>query len=168
MTVAPASPLTVRRAEPGDWPALWSLFAATVAGGDTYVFAPDTPEADARRFLLGPGAACFVAERGGELIGAYVIRPNQPGLGAHVANAGYMVRPDAFGGGIGTAMGEHSLVEARAAGYRAMQFNAVVSTNTRAVALWERLGFRIIGTVPEAFRHARHGYVSLHIMHRAL
>ena len=168
MAVAPASPLTIRRAEPGDWPALWSLFAATVAGGDTYTFAPDTPEADARRFLLGPGAACFVAERAGEIVGAYVFRPNQPGLGAHVANAGYMVRPDAFGGGIGTAMGEHSLVEARAAGYRAMQFNAVVSTNTRAVALWERLGFRIIGTVPEAFRHAREGYVALHIMHRAL
>ena len=167
-TSSATSPLTIRRAAPGDWPALWSLFAATVAGGDTYAFAPDTPEADARRFLLGPGADCFVAERRGEVVGAYVIRPNLPGLGAHVANAGYMVRPGEFGGGIGTAMGEHSLAEARAAGYRAMQFNAVVSTNTRAVALWERLGFRIIGTVPEAFRHAREGYVALHIMYRAL
>jgi L-amino acid N-acyltransferase YncA len=162
------TPLTIRRAAPDDWPALWSIFSAVVAGGDTYTFAPDTPEANARRFLLGPGTDCFVAERGGEIVGTYVLRPNQPGLGAHVANAGYMVRPGEFGGGIGTAMGEHSLVEARAAGYRAMQFNAVVSTNTRAVALWERLGFRIIGTVPEAFRHAREGYVALHIMHRAL
>ena len=102
------------------------------------------------------------------IVGTYVIRPNQPGLGAHVANAGYMVRPDAFGRGTGSALGTHSLEEARAAGYRAMQFNAVVSTNTRAVALWERLGFRIIGTVPEGFRHAKLGFVDLHIMHRML
>jgi len=160
--------VSIRRAIPDDWPALWAIFSAVVAGGDTYTFEPGTPEADARRFLLGPGTDCFVAERGGEIVGTYVLRPNQPGLGAHVANAGYLVRPGEFGGGIGTAMGEHSLAEARAAGYRAMQFNAVVSTNTRAVALWERLGFRIIGTVPEAFRHAREGDVALHIMHRAL
>lgn len=158
----------VRRATAADWPAIWRIFSAVVGAGDTYTFAPDTSEAEARRLWLGDGFITCVAEREGDVVGTYVVKPNQPGLGAHVANAGYMVRPDAFGGGIGTALCEHSLAEAREAGYRAMQFNAVVSTNTRAVALWERFGFRIVGTVPEGFRHARLGYVDLHIMHRAL
>lgn len=163
-----ATPLTIRRATPDDWPGIWRIFAAVVGAGDTYTWPPDTSEAEARRLWMGEGFITCVAERGGEIVGTSVIKPNQPGLGSHVANAGYMVRPDAFGGGIGAALGEHSLAEARAAGYRAMQFNAVVSTNARAVALWERLGFRIIGTVPEGFRHARLGYVDLHIMHRSL
>ena len=161
-------PLTIRRATADDWPAIWRIFSTVVGAGDTYTFAPDTTEAEARLFWMSERCITCVAERGGVVLGTYVIRPNQPGLGAHVANAGYMVRPDAFGGGIGTAMGSHSLAEARAAGYRSMQFNAVVSTNTRAVALWERLGFRIIGTVPEGFRHASLGYVDLLIMYRAL
>jgi GNAT superfamily N-acetyltransferase len=139
-----------------------------VGAGDTYTFAPDTSEAEARRLWMGDGFITCVAEREGDIVGTYLVRPNQPGLGAHVANAGYMVRPDAFGGGIGAALCEHSLAEARAAGYLAMQFNAVVSTNTRAVALWERFGFRIIGTVPEGFRHAQLGYVDLLIMYRKL
>lgn len=160
--------LVVRRATDADWPAIWAIFHAVVAAGDTYTFSPEMPEADARRAWLGPGLATYVAERDGEIVGTYVLKPNQPALGAHVANAGYMVRPGAFGGGIGTAMAEHSLAEARAAGYRAMQFNAVVSTNTRAVALWRRLGFEVIGTVPEGFRHREHGYVDLLIMYRRL
>jgi L-amino acid N-acyltransferase YncA len=162
------TPIHVRRAVPDDWPAIWSIFSAVVGAGDTYTFAPDTSEAEARRLWIGDGFITCVAEREGDIVGTYLVKPNQPGLGAHVANAGYMVRPDAFGGGIGAALCEHSLAEARAAGYRAMQFNAVVSTNTRAVELWKRLGFRIIGTVPEGFRHARLGYVDLHIMHRTL
>jgi L-amino acid N-acyltransferase YncA len=162
------TPTHVRRAVPDDWPAIWSIFSAVVGAGDTYTFAPDTSEAEARRLWIGDGFITCVAEREGDIVGTYLVKPNQPGLGAHVANAGYMVRPDAFGGGIGAALCEHSLAEARAAGYRAMQFNAVVSTNTRAVELWKRLGFRIIGTVPEGFRHARLGYVDLHIMHRTL
>ena len=161
-------PLLLRRATDADWPAIWSIFRAVVATGDTYAYAPDIPEADARRAWMGPGLATYVAERGGEVVGTYALKPNQPALGGHVANAGYMVRADAFGGGVGTAMGEHSLAEARAAGYRAMQFNAVVSTNTRAVALWQRLGFAVIGRVPEGFRHRELGYVDLLIMHRRL
>jgi L-amino acid N-acyltransferase YncA len=164
----PDAPLLLRRATDADWPAIWAVFRAVVATGDTYTYAPDTPEADARRAWMGPGLATYVAERGGAIEGTYVLRPNLPPLGAHVANAGYMVRPGAFGGGIGTAMAEHSLAEARAAGYRAMQFNAVVSTNLRAVALWRRLGFAVIGTVPEGFRHRELGYVDLLIMHRLL
>lgn len=164
----PGPPLLIRRATDADWPAIWPIFRAVVAGGDTYAYAPDTPEPEARRAWLGPGLTTYVAERGGEVVGTYVLKPNQPPLGAHVANAGYMVRPGSFGGGIGSAMAEHSMGEARAAGYRAMQFNAVVSTNARAVALWQRLGFAVIGTVPEGFRHSTLGYVDLLIMHRVL
>ena len=158
----------IRRATAADWPGIWRIFAAVVGAGDTYTYAPDTSEGDARLIWMGEGFITCVAEREGEIVGTSVVKPNQPGLGAHVANAGYMVRPDAFGGGIGAALCEHSMAEARAAGYRAMQFNAVVSTNTRAIALWERCGFRIIGTIPEGFRHARLGYVDLHIMFRTL
>ena len=160
--------IRVRRAVADDWPAIWRIFSAVVGAGDTYTYAPDTSEVEARRLWMGDGFITCVAEREGETVGTYLVKPNQPGLGAHVANGGYMVRPDAFGGGIGAALCEHSLAEARAAGYRAMQFNAVVSTNTRAVALWERFGFRIIGTVPEGFRHAQRGYVDLLIMYRKL
>lgn len=162
------TPIHIRRAVPDDWPAIWRIFSAVVGAGDTYTFAPDMSEAEARRLWMGDGCITCVAEREGDIVGTYLVKPNQPGLGAHVANAGYMVRPDAFGGGIGAALCEHSLAEARAAGYRSMQFNAVVSTNRRAVALWQRFGFRIIGTVPEGFRHTRLGYVDLFIMFREL
>jgi L-amino acid N-acyltransferase YncA len=161
-------PLLIRRATDADWPGIWAIFHAVVATGDTYAYPPDMSEADARQTWMNPGLATYVAERGGEIVGTYVLKPNQPALGAHVANAGYMVRPGAFGGGIGTGMAEHSLAEARAAGYRAMQFNAVVSTNTRAVALWQRLGFDVIGTVPEGFHHRELGYVDTIIMYRRL
>jgi L-amino acid N-acyltransferase YncA len=161
-------PLLIRRAADPDWPAVWAIFRAVVATGDTYAYAPETSEPEARRAWMAPGVSTYVAERNGEIVGTYMLKPNQPALGAHVANAGYMVRPGAFGGGIGTAMAEHSLAEARAAGYRAMQFNAVVSTNVRAIALWKRLGFAVIGTVPEGFRHRGGEYVDLLIMYRRL
>jgi len=160
--------LRLRRATDADWPAMWAIFHAVVATGDTYAYPPNISEPEARQIWLGAGIATYVAERGTDVVGTYVLKPNQPGLGAHVANAGYMVRPGAFGGGIGTTMCEHSLVEAQAAGYRAMQFNAVVSTNVRAVALWKRLGFAVIGTVPGGFRHAKLGYVDLLIMFRPI
>ena len=160
--------ILLRRATDAEWPAIWSIFRAVIATGDTYPYAPDMAEADARRTWMGPGLATYVAERGGDIVGTYVMKPNQAALGAHVANVGYMVRPGTFGRGIGTAMAEHSLAEARAAGYRAMQFNAVVSTNARAVALWRRMGFQVIGTVPEGFRHRDLGYVDLLIMYRRL
>lgn len=163
-----SSPVRIRRAHEADWPAIWSIFHAVVARGDTYMYDPDTSEAGARRAWLAPAVATYVAERDQEIVGTYLLRPNQGGPGSHVANAGYMVRPDAFGGGVGSAMCAHSLDEARAAGFRAMQFNAVVSTNTRAVALWQRHGFAIVGTVPGAFRHPELGFVDVHIMHRTL
>jgi len=162
------APLVIRPAGAADWAAIWPIFAAVVARGDSYTFAPDTPEPEARRLWMGPGLAIYVAELDGEAVGTYVLKANQPGLGAHVANAGYMVRPDRFGRGIGAAMCAHSLTEARSAGFAAMQFNAVVSTNTRAIALWQRFGFTIVGTVPKAFRHRELGDVDLHVMHRFL
>ncbi|MFN0098306.1 MAG: N-acetyltransferase family protein [Gemmatimonadaceae bacterium] len=168
MPSSPEAPATIRLATPADWPALWSIIAEIVRTGDTYTMPPDVSEAAARAFWMGPGLHTYVAEQGREIAGTYVMRPNQPGLGSHVANAGYMV-PAAFAGrGIGRLLAEHSFEAARAAGFRGMQFNAVVSTNTRAVALWQALGFAIIGTVPRGFRHSTLGFVDLHIMYRDL
>jgi len=160
--------ITVRMASEADWLAIWSIIRAVVATGDTYTLSPDATEAEARAYWAGPGQAVHVAAVGDEIVGTYTMRANQPGLGAHVANAGYMVRPDQAGHGVGTFLAEHSFAAARAAGFRAMQFNAVVSTNTRAIALWQRLGFAIIGTVPEGFHHRTLGLVDLHIMYRLL
>jgi ribosomal protein S18 acetylase RimI-like enzyme len=109
-----------------------------------------------------------VAELDGRIAGSYMLRPNAPGLGDHVANAGYLVAPDARGRGIASAMCAHSLEQARAAGFRAMQFNFVVETNTIAVLLWQRHGFEIAGRIPRAFRHAQHGEVDVLVMHRFL
>jgi GNAT superfamily N-acetyltransferase len=117
---------------------------------------------------MGAGTTAYVAEIGDEVVGTYALKSNFPGQGSHVANAGYAVRAARCGHGIGRALGEHSLKEARSAGYTAMQFNCVVSTNVRAVRLWQRLGFSIIGTVPGGFRHPVQGLVDFHIMHRFL
>jgi len=118
--------------------------------------------------LEPPGRTVVAVDADGTVLGSAKMNPNQSGPGAHVAGAGFMVSPAAAGRGIGRALGEHALAWARAEGYRAMQFNAVVEANTRAVSLWRSLGFEIIGTVPEAFHHPEKGYVGLHIMHRYL
>ncbi|MDP9120852.1 MAG: GNAT family N-acetyltransferase [Acidobacteriota bacterium] len=173
---APPPGLVIRRAhrarpaQPTDWDAIWPIFHAVVAAGDTYAYDPETPEPAARDLWMpeSGGAATYLREAGGTAVGTYLLRPNQPGLGSHVANAGYMVRPDASGQGIGRALCEHSMAEARAAGFRAMQFNFVVSTNERAIALWQKLGFTIAGTLPQAFRHRRLGFVDAYVMHRLL
>lgn len=146
----------------------WPVFHEVVAGGDTYAYAPDITMAEARASWTTPPSRCFVAERDGRVLGLYLLRPNQPGLGDHVANAGYMVASAARGRGIASALCEHSMRQARAAGFTAMQFNFVVASNVAAVRLWERHGFAIVGTVPGAFRHARLGPTDVHVMHRAL
>lgn len=110
----------------------------------------------------------FVATAGGKIVATAYLKPNQPGLGDHVANAGWMVSPAVAGQGIGRVLADHVIGEAQSRGYSAMQFNAVVATNERAIKLWESLGFAIVGTVPEAFRHSSEGLVSVHIMHRVL
>ncbi len=158
--------LSFRRATDAD--PLWAIIQPIIAAGDTYAFAPDTPKDEMLAFWFSPGVTAYVAEQKGEIVGTFFMKPNQPGLGSHVANAGYMVHPDHNGKGIGRQMGLFSLDEARRLGYRAMQFNIVVKTNERAVRLWQSLGFRIVGELPGAYRHARLGYVDAYVMHQSL
>jgi len=160
--------LRIREASAFDSEPIWDIFHAVVSRGDTYAFDPKIPREDALAYWLHPANRCFVAEREGRIVGTYILKANQPGLGAHVANAAYMVSPDARGLGVGRAMGEHSLTEARRLGFRAMQFNFVVSTNDSAVRLWQRLGFSIVGTLPSAFHHPSGQYVDAYVMFRSL
>jgi GNAT superfamily N-acetyltransferase/8-oxo-dGTP pyrophosphatase MutT (NUDIX family) len=160
--------VVIRPATDRDHETLWAIFRAVVAGRDTYAFAPDTPRDIGIGYWVGPDVTTFVAEVDGRVAGMYKLIANAPALGAHVSNASFMVAPDMAGRGIGRAMGLHALHEARAQGYEAMQFNFVVSTNRRAVALWQHLGFRIVGTLPNAFRHGSLGLVDAYVMHRFL
>lgn len=160
--------MTIRPVTTADADAIWRIFHAVVAGGDTYTFPPDTPRADALAYFTGPGIRSWVIEDAGRVIGMYKLIPNYAGLGSHVANASFMVDPAAQGSGAGRAMGEHCLAEARHAGYEAMQFNFVVSTNTAAVELWKKLGFQIVGTLPKAFRHKTLGKVDAYVMFKEL
>lgn len=169
MAGADGPAVVVRPATDADWPSIWSIWRRVVDAGETYVWERGLSEADARvAWMLPPPAEVVVAEVDGRVVATAEIRPNQVGRGAHVANASFMVDPAEAGRGIGRALGHAVLDRARAAGYRAMQFNAVVATNERAIALWESLGFATVGRVPGAFRHERHGYVDLLVMHRVL
>jgi L-amino acid N-acyltransferase YncA len=161
--------MLIRAAAPEDWPGIWAFLRDIVAAGDTFTWERDIAEGLARaRWVHERPGRTVVAVDDGTVVGTAETHPNQPGPGAHVANAGFMVHPDHAGRGIGRALGEHVVAQARADGYRAMQFNAVVESNARAVALWRSLGFAILTTVPEAFHHPTLGYVGLHIMHRRL
>ncbi|MBC8024688.1 MAG: GNAT family N-acetyltransferase [Steroidobacteraceae bacterium] len=161
--------MSIREFQDSDWPEVWDLLRATFAAGDTYSFAPDATEADIRKIWIDAPAATFVArDADGALLGTYFIKANQPGLGNHVCNCGYVVAPSAVGRGIATAMCEHSQTWAIAHDFRAMQFNFVVSTNERAVRLWQRLGFDIVGRLPGAFRHGTLGYVDALVMYKTL
>ena len=162
------TPLKLRHATDADGDAIWDIFRVVVAAGDTYAFDPDISRTDALAYWMQPTNHCHVAERQGTVVGTYILKTNQPGLGSHVANAAFMVAPRARAMGVGRAMGEHCLAEARRQGFLAMQFNFVVSTNDSAVRLWQRLGFDIVGTLPGAFRHATNGYVAAYVMYRSL
>ena len=162
------SVLIIRPATTSDSDGIWDIFHHVVQMGDTYAFAPGTSRADALAYWLSPQVKTFVAVQNDQVVGTYILRPNQTGLGGHVANASYMVHPAVQGQGIGRAMGEHSLQAARAAGFLAMQFNLVVSTNQAAVALWQKLGFQIVGTLPRAFHHQQSGYVDAYVMYQWL
>ncbi len=163
------SKVIVRPATDGDWPDIWPIIEAVVRGGETYAYPRDLTEAAARAIWMQttPGVT-LVAADGDQVLGTAKVTPNQMGPGSHVANASFIVRPAARGRGVGRLLGEAALDWARSAGFRAIQFNAVVETNTSAVALWRSLGFDIIGTVPEAFEHPTRGFVGLHVMHRRL
>jgi L-amino acid N-acyltransferase YncA len=163
-----SSDLTIRRAHNDDFPKIWAILEEVIERGDTFAYAPDTTPEQGFTIWMETPVATYVAEREGVVLGSYVLRRNQPGRGSHVANAGYMVSSTYRGDGVGRAMCLHSLVEARALGCRTMQFNLVVSTNVRAVALWESCGFRTLCELPDAFLHKERGYVSALIMHRFL
>jgi L-amino acid N-acyltransferase YncA len=161
--------LNIRALEENDWPAVWTLMEPIIREGETYPYARDMDSAGARRMWIELTHAQYVAEdAGGNIVGTYYIKPNQPTLGAHVANCGYMVDALARGQGVATAMGEHSLAEARRLGYRAMQFNLVVKTNEASVHVWQKLGFDTVGKLPGAFRHATEGYVDAYVMYKVL
>ncbi|MEP6573383.1 MAG: GNAT family N-acetyltransferase [Gemmatimonadota bacterium] len=169
MTPTPTgTAVQIRPATSLDHESIWAIFHEIVERGDTYAFDPGTTREAALAAWCGPQVRTYVASVDGRIVGTSILRPNQPGLGDHVANAGYMVAGTAAGRGVGAALCLHSLEEARRLGFGAMQFNFVVSTNERAVQLWQRLGFAIVGTVPRAFRHATLGPVDVHVMYRTL
>jgi L-amino acid N-acyltransferase YncA len=160
--------MLIREATTEDWPRIWPFWHRVVAAGETYTWDPGTSEADARTLWMNPAKRVYVVEDdAGTVIASAYLTPNYGGPAARIANAGFMVDPGHAGRGTGRALAEHVLAAAKAEGYRGMVFNAVVETNP-AVRLWTSLGFTVLGTVPDAFEHPRHGRVGLHIMHRAL
>lgn len=161
--------MKIRRAVEGDCDAIWNIFHEVVAAGDTYALDPNISRDDALAYWFARGTHTYVAEEPDiGVTGTYILRPNQSGGGSHVANAGFMVSARARGQGIGRVMAEHCLSEAGRLGFRAMQFNYVISTNTAAIRLWQDLGFKIVGTLPGAFRHPEKGYVDVLVMYRSL
>jgi ribosomal protein S18 acetylase RimI-like enzyme len=160
--------MLIRPARPQDSPAIWSIIGPTIRAGETYALDPNMSESDALAYWLGADKETFVAEEDGVVLGTYFMRANQAGGGAHVCNCGYVTSAAATGRGIARLMCKHSLEHARARGYRAMQFNFVVSTNEAAVSLWKSLGFEIVGRLPLAFRHPTEGYVDALVMFQQL
>ncbi len=162
------SALTIRSATTADQDSVWRILEPTFREGATYPMPRDISREEALAYWFGPGNSVFLAEAGGAVAGTYYLRANSRGGGAHVANCGYMTAREAFGRGVARAMCAHSLDEARARGFTAMQFNFVISSNTRAVALWQSCGFRIVGTLPGAFMHPEQGAVDAYVMSRDL
>ena len=165
-----AAEVQFRPATDADWPAIWPIFHQVVAAADTYPYDPATDFATGRGIWLAPppDRAWLVSGPDGTVLGTYKTGPNRPGPGSHVATASYMVAAEARGRGIGRAMVVHSIEQARTAGFRGIQFNAVAASNHAAVRLYEDLGFRVVGSVPGGFRHPQVGYVDLLIMYRDL
>ncbi|GAA1715145.1 GNAT family N-acetyltransferase [Kribbella sp. NPDC056951] len=161
----------IRVATDADWPAIWPFFHDIVAARETYVYDPDLTyeQAQAMWMTTAPRSRTTVAvDADGTVLGSANMYPNRPGPGAHVSSASFMVSPEARGLGVGRLLCEDMIAWSEQEGFRSIQFNAVVETNEPAVHLWQALGFRIAGTVPEAFEHAKLGYVGLHVMYRPL
>ena len=161
--------IKVRELQEGVWPVVWQFMEPVIRAGETYPYAMDMTVNQARHMWLEVTEAAYVAEDDtGTLLGSYYIKPNQPTLGAHVANCGYMVSEHARGRGVATSMCEHSQEEAVRLGYRAMQFNLVVESNAASVHLWKKLGFAVVGSLPGAFKHPHLGYINAFIMYKTL
>jgi L-amino acid N-acyltransferase YncA len=158
--------LLIRDATAQDWPAIYAFFSLIVGAGETYAYPDSLSAEDAREYWTAkpPGRTVSAVRSDGAVVGSASMGPNRPGRGSHIATASFMVRPDHQGRGVGRQLGNHVIDWARAAGYRGIQFNAVVETNHAAVHLWQDLGFQIVGTVPGAFRHRQFGLVGLHVM----
>tara|TARA_Y100000052_G_C2887319_1_gene48986 strand:- start:18 stop:509 length:492 start_codon:yes stop_codon:yes gene_type:complete len=160
--------IKVRQAGPADADTVWALTEPVIRAGETYALPRDMSREDALDFWMGDGRWCFLAEVDGEAVGTYLMKANQMGGGDHVANCGYITSAAARGQGVAKALCEHSQAEAKRLGFSAMQFNFVVSTNTGAVRLWQRLGYAIVGTLPGAFRHPALGDVDVYVMFKTL
>ena len=160
--------IKIRKAVDADWDQIWPIVHDVLAKGNTYSFSPDTDKEQGYAIWMKSPVAIYVAVEDAEILGTYYLKPNQPGLGAHVCNAGYMVSAKARGKGIGRAMCAHSLKEAVNMGFKAMQYNLVAATNVHAIRLWKEMGFEIIGTLPKAFNHKARGLMDAHIMYQQL
>ena len=160
--------MNIRKALDGDLDQIWEIFSNVIKTGDTYVFDPNTPKKELKKYWCADDMETYVAEEDQQLLGTYSIKPNQIGLGNHIANGSYMVHPNYQGRGIGKKLCKHSLQIAKGRGFEGIQFNMVVSTNTIAIALWKKLGFEIIGTTPNGFRHAKLGLVDTFMMYKRL
>lgn len=168
-SAGPLAAVRIHDFSDADWPGIWAIFREVIAAGETFAYDPEWSSAQAREvWLATPPGRTVVAGDGLRVLGTATMGRNRPGPGAHVSTASFMVAADARGRGVGRVLVEHALGWARRQGYAAMQFNAVVESNTGAVKLYETLGFRIVGTVPEAFEHPTLGRVGLHVMHRFL
>ncbi|GAA1855077.1 GNAT family N-acetyltransferase [Myceligenerans crystallogenes] len=162
-------PRAIRPFTDADWPAVWPIVEDVCREGETYAYPVDIDEATARAYWIeSPPGRTVVLEDDGTILGTAKMGPNRPGHGDHVGTASFMISGAARGRGAGRALGEHVIAWHREQGFRGIQFNAVVESNTVAVRLWQSLGFTIIGTVPEAFRSPAHGLVGLHVMYQRL
>lgn len=160
--------MLIRKADPDDAAAIASIIMPTIREGVTYALDADMAEADALAYWMGADRETFVALDGGGVVGTYYLRPNQAGGGRHVCNCGFMTSASATGRGVARRMCAHALQHARARGFQAMQFNFVISTNERAVRLWQSMGFQIVGRLPSAFNHPQEGFVDALVMYQAL
>lgn len=160
--------MQIRPATRNDDDAIWRVIEPAIRAGETYPLPRDLTREASLAYWRTPGHAVFVAEEGGDILGSYYLRANTGGGGSHVANCGYVTAPEARGRGVARAMCLHSLDAARARGFRAMQFNFVISTNEAAVHLWQACGFKIVGRLPEAFLHPARGYVDALVMYRMI
>lgn len=158
----------IRAAVPADFDAIWPIVRDVIRAEETYALAPDMSRREAYQLWCEAPLATLVAEEEGEILGTYYLKKNAAGPGDHVCNCGYMVAAAARGRGVARTMCEHSQRLARELGFKAMQFNSVVATNEAAVKLWQKLGFEIVGTLPKAYRHPRHGLVDAYVMYKWL
>lgn len=170
MKSKPKNPFIIRLARLEDFEEIYDIFCHVLDEGMTYSYTREemTPERSLAYWMTAPDTHCYIADVHGRVAGIATIRRNRTGRAGHVANASFIVHPGFRKMGIATALGKHALRTAKKLGYKAMQFNFVVSTNKVAVILWQSLGFRVVGTLPKGFRHAKKGYVDVYIMHQFL